>query len=202
MYTALIALFVVFIGAFVYWVTIPTWKVFFDLDGFWWIFGVQLLTFVVGGKINIPAYKYKGRLFALNLLGVGGPIFALVYLFRELSPSFPPAVLVFINVATILYLFVTRVDKEGVKIPLVAIYLVSIALAPCLHYLTETSLREAMFWGFAVQFLAMAIADWVHATMGVRSLQDNTTLAFGGAGAAAERRLNSLITKQGKSRMS
>jgi len=181
----LIALAVMGLGA--WYVFVPAWKVFLQVEGFW---GPAAALFVGGtllGMINIPiGIRVRGIRYGVNLLGFGMPIVVACWMWGDITPPLTWHPMIPIVVSLLLYFPLTWTDEKGVRIPLLLLWGLSIADVLFFHYVAGYGVREVMWWGFTCQFSTLLIVDLYRGFFdaGPFSGGDGKLLSFGGAGAS------------------
>ena len=172
-------------AAVLYYLYVPTWRLFLGFDGFW----IPVAVLIVGGgiaaAINVPTGIRKGaHKYYLNLLGFACPIGVSVYAAQQIHPTLAWHHVVAWVVCTAIYFVGTWPTEQGVRVSSIAIQATSLGLIGYQHYVFDMPVREVMWWGYTLQYASLIVPDVVRGFVNESRFSPKLEkLSIGGAGA-------------------
>lgn len=183
-----IAMFIVALAAIVFgtwYIFIPAWKVFLQVEGFWLPLVALMVGGVLLGLVNIPLMRVGGVRYGINLLGFCMPPLMAWWLYGEIMPPLSWHPIVPIAVSLLLYFPLTWTDEKGVKIPVLLLWGLSLADVLFFHYVADYDVRSVMWWSWVCQYGTLLVVDLYRGFFDASGFSgDGKILSFGGAGAS------------------
>lgn len=172
-------------AALMYYLYIPTWRLFLGFEGFWLPAAVLVIGGGVASAINIPiGIRVGSHRYALNLLGFGGPIAVSIYAATLIHPAFAWHHGLAWLICTVVYFVGTGPCEAGVRVSPIAMFVSALGLIAYQYYLLDMPVREVMWWGYTIQYASLIIPDVYRAFANEGHFSTaSDRLSFGGAGA-------------------